>query len=205
VATNLKKMPLLLYSAIFLLIILLMKLFVDKKRNCGFIILVIFGILIGLSSLGLNHLFGNAFGASTPVNVRTENLTEKNLKIYTIIFWDNDWNGKGNYVNYDTELKPNETSDFWFDNDNSHFWLVAKNDNNEIEYLNVVTGIESEFDIKITGKETVESKNAEIAIKLTNETDKNERNKRFAIWANIILIGLLILSLIKIKTGGNTV
>lgn len=197
-------MPLLLYSSIFLLIILLIKLFVNKERNCGFKILVIFGILIGLTSLGLNHLFNNAFGASTPVNVRTENLTEKNLKIYTIIFWDNDWNGKGNYVNYDTELKPNETSDFWFDNDNSNFWLVAKNDNNEIEYLNVVTGIESEFDFKITEEVSVESKNVEIAKKLTNETDKNERNERFAIWTNILLIGLLILSLIKIKTGGNT-
>lgn len=105
-------MPLLLYSSIFLLIILLIKLFVNKERNCGFKILVIFGILIGLTSLGLNHLFNNAFGASTPVNVRTENLTEKNLKIYTIIFWDNDWNGKGNYVNYDTELKPNRPRNF---------------------------------------------------------------------------------------------
>src|SRR5690554_6331623 len=89
VATNLKKMPLLLYSALLLLIVLLIKFFVDKKRNCGFKILTIFGIIIGLTSLGLNHLFDNAFGASTPVNIRTENLTNKNLKIYAIAFWDN--------------------------------------------------------------------------------------------------------------------
>jgi|SRR5690625_29377 len=198
-------MPLLLYSAIFLLIILLIKFFVDKKRNCGFKILVIFGIIIGLTSLGLNHLFDNAFGASTPVNLRTENLTDKNLKIYSIVFWDNSWSGKGNYVNYDTELEPNEKStDFWFENDNTtEFWIVAKNENNEIEYLNIVTDSEYEFDFKITKQENVESKNAEIAKKLTNETDKKGRVERFVIWANIILIGLLILSLIKIKTGGN--
>src|SRR5690625_716007 len=98
-------MSLLLYLAIFLLIILLIMVFIDNIRNCGFKILVIFGIIIGLTSLALNHLFDNALGASTPVNLRTENLTDKNLKIYSIVFWDNSWSGKGNYVNYDTELE----------------------------------------------------------------------------------------------------
>src|SRR5690625_6237070 len=121
-------MPLLLYSAIFLLIILLIKFFVDKKRNCGVKTCALPIFIIGLTSLGLNHLFDNAFGASTPVNLRTENLTDKNLKIYSIVFWDNSWSGKGNYVNYDTELEPNEKStDFWFENDNTtEFWIVAK-------------------------------------------------------------------------------
>src|SRR5690625_7875220 len=105
-------MPLLLYSAIFLLIILLIKFFVDKKRNCGFKILVIFGIIIGLTSLGLNHLFDNAFGASTPVNLRTENLTDKNLKIYSILFWYNSCSGNGKYVNYDTVLDHNDNSTY---------------------------------------------------------------------------------------------
>ncbi|WP_310991706.1 hypothetical protein [Aequorivita marina] len=196
-------MPLLLYSALLLFVILLIKYFVEKECNCGFKVLVIAGILIGLLVLGLNSLFDNAFGASTPVNVRTENLTEKNLKIYTITFWDNEWSGKGNFVHYDTELKPNETSDFWFDNDHSIFWIVAKNENNEIEYLNIVTEKESDFDFTITGNEIVISENVEIAKKLTNETDKNEGIKKFAIWANIILIGLLIMSLIRRKTDGH--
>jgi len=38
---------------------------------------------------------------------------------------------------------------------------------------------------------------------LTFKTDKNERMEKYAIWSNIGLIGLLILSLTKIKTGGN--
>ncbi|SRR5690554_5050823 len=198
-------MPLLLYSASLLLIILLTKYFVDKGRNCGFKILVIFGILIGITSIGLNHLFDNAFGASTPVNIRTKNLTDKNLKIYSIKFWDNSWSGKGNFVRYDTELKPNEKSnDFWFENDGTtEFWIVAKNNNDEIEYLNVVTENDGEFDFKITENPNIDSKKKQIARHLTMKNDKDERIKNYAIWANITLMGLLILSLVDMKTGGN--
>ena len=176
-----------------------------KKRNVGLKILVVFGIIIGLLALGLNSLFDDAFGASTPVNVRTENLTKKNLKIYSIIFWDNSWSGKGNYVNYDTELEPNEKStDFWFENDGTtEFWIVAKNENNGIDYLNVITKNESQFDLKITENQNIDQSKIQIAKELTFKTDKNEQMERFAFWTNIILIGLLILSLIKIKTGYN--
>ena len=180
--------------------------FVSTKRKSGLKILVGFGILIGILALGLNSLFDDSFGASTPVNIRTENLTDKNLKIYAIIFWDNNWNGTGNYVNYDTELKPNESSDFWFENDGTtEFWIVAKNKNNGIDYLSVITEQESEFDLKITENQNIDQSKVQIAKELTIKTDKNEQMERFAFWTNIILIGFLILSLIKIKTGGNTV
>ena len=200
-------MTILLFSALLLLLILLIKYLASKKRNVGLKILVVFGIIIGLLALGLNSLFDDAFGASTPVNVRTENLTKKNLKIYSIIFWDNSWSGKGNYVNYDTELEPNEKStDFWFENDNTtEFWIVAKNENNGIDYLNVITENESQFDLKITENQNIDQSKVQIAKELTLKTDKNEQMERFAFWTNIILIGLLILSLIKIKTGGNNV
>jgi len=169
-------------------------------------ILVGFGIVIGLSALGLNSLFDDAFGASTPVNIRTENLTSKKLKIYAIAFWSNNWNGTGNFVTYDTELKPNEKSDFWFENDGtSEFWIVAKNENNGIDYLNVITENESQFDLKITENQNIDQNKVQIAKELTFKTDKNEQMEKFAFWTNIVLIGLLILSLIKIKTGGNTV
>lgn len=198
-------MPIFIYSALFLFIILLIKLWFDKKRSCGFKTLAIFGIIIGLALLGLNQLFSKAFGASTPVKIQTENLTDKNLKIYSIIFWDNSWNGKGHFVYYDTELKPNEKSnDFWFDNDGTtEFWVVAKNNHNEIEYLNVVTENDREFDFKIRENQNIDSQKKQIAQLLTMQTDKDERNKSYAIWANIILIGLLTLSLVDIKTGGN--
>jgi hypothetical protein len=199
-------MTILLFSALLLLIILLTKYFVGSKRNSGLKILVGFGILIGLLALGLNSLFDDSFGASTPVNIQAENLTNKNLKIYAIAFWSNNWNGTGNFVTFDKELKPNETSDFWFENDGtSEFWIVAKNENSGIEYLNVITENEYKFDLKISKNQNIDQSKVQIAKDLTFKTDKNEQRERFAFWTNIILIGLLILSLIKIKTGGNNV
>lgn len=185
---------------------MLIKLFACKKRNSGLRILVGFGIVIGLSALGLNLLFDDSFGASTPVNVRTENLTDKKLKIYSIAFWSNNWNGTGNYVTYDTELKPNGKSDFWFENDGTiEFWIVAKNRNGGIEYLKVITEQKSEFDFEITETKNINSDKIQIAEELTLKKGKSERMKKYAIWSNIGLIGLLILSLVKIKSGGNNV
>ena len=179
----------------------MIKYFARKKQNIGLKLLVGFGIVIGLTALGLNSLFDDSFGASTPVNVRTKNLTDKNLKIYAIAFWNNNWNGTGNYVTYDTELKPNGKSDFWFENDGTtEFWIVAKNGNGGIEYLKVITEQKSEFDFEITESKNIDSDKIQIAEELTFKTDKNERMKKYAIWSNIGLIGLLILSLTKIKT-----
>lgn len=178
--------------------------FTRKKRNNGLKILIGFGIVIGLLALGLNSLFSDSFGASTPVNVRTENLTDKILKIYAIAFWSNNWNGTGNYVTYNTELKPNEKSDFWFENDGTtEFWIVAKNRNDEIEYLKVITEQKSEFDFEITETKNINPDRIQTAKELTFKTDKHERIEKYATWTNIVLIGLLIISLIKIKTGDN--
>lgn len=193
-------MNILLYSALLLLLILLIKYFVGSNRKIGLNILVGFGIFIGLSALGLNTLFDNAFGASTPTNVRTENLTDKNLKIYVITFWDNNWSGMGNFVNYDTELKTGKSSDFWFENDGTtEFWVVAKNVNNGIEYLKVIPESENQIEFKITNNQKINSNKAKLAMELTLVTDKKIQMENYAIWANIILIGLLILSLKKKK------
>ncbi|AUC15894.1 hypothetical protein BTO06_12355 [Tenacibaculum sp. SZ-18] len=184
----------------------MLKYFARKKQNIELKILVGFGIVIGLSALGLNSLFDDSFGASTPVNIRTENLTDKNLKIYAIAFWSKNWNGTENYVTYDKELKPNGKSDFWFENDGTtEFWIVAKSRNGAIEYLKVIKEQNSEYDLEITETKNITSDKIQIAEELTFKTDKKERMEKYVIWLNIGLIGLLILSLIKIETGGNTV
>lgn len=167
-------------------------------------ILIVIGIIIGLVALGLNSLFDNAFGASSPVHIRTENLTDKNLKIYAVAFWSNNWNGDGNYVTLGKKLKPNKKSDFWFENDGTtEFWIVAKNENNGIEFLNVVTEQESKFDFKITAENNIDPNKTRVAKELTTKKDKNILMEKFIFWTNILLIGLLTLSLIKIKTGAN--
>lgn len=160
-------------------------------------IFVVFGVIIGLLTLELNSLFDDAFGASTPVNVRTENVTGKNLKIYSIIFWDNSWSGKGNYVNYDTELKPNEISnDFWFEIDSTtEFWIVAKDEEGKIEFLKEIPERANQFDFIITRNKDINPKKEQLAQELTYKADKQKQIKRYAIWVNINLIGLLILSL----------
>ena len=151
-------------------------------------------------------MFDDSFGASTPVNVLTENLTDENLKIYSIIFWDNIRSGKGKHVNFYKELEPNEKSnDFWFENDGTtEFWIVAKNGNNGIKYLNVVTEREYEFDFKIMNQTNIDPTKIQIAKEITVKKDEKIKIEKFAFWTNILLIGLLILSLMKIKTGGNS-
>ena len=99
-----------------------------------------------------------------------------------------------------------EKSDFWFENDGtSEFWVVAKNQNNEIEYLQVVKENKDKFDVQITADKDIDSAKQRLAQELTSKTDKEKQIERYAVWANILLIGLLIFSLFKIKTGGNTV
>lgn len=164
---------------------------------------MIFGITVGFISLGLNHLFNSCFGASTPVDIKTKNLTEQNLKIYAIAFWEDYGNGSGNYTNYDTELRPNETSEFCIDNDGEKFWLVAKNNNNEIKFLKEISKNESKFNFLITSNFKVEIEKAQIATELTLKTDKSLELEKFLVWLNIILIGLLIFRLLKKKAAGN--
>lgn len=157
-------MNILLFSAFLLILILLIRYFASSDKKSGLKLLTIFGVAIGLSALGLNSLFDGSFGASTPVNVRAENLTDKNLKIYAIAFYNNSWNGNGNYVTFDKNLKPNRTSDFWFENDGTtEFWIVGKNANGEIDYLNIVTEDKSEFDFKITENKNIDQNNTAIA------------------------------------------
>ena len=184
----------------------MIKLLAGKNKGLGLKMFVIFGILVGIVALWLDSVIDDAFGASTPVNIRAENLTEKDLEIYVIAFWSNRLNRGSNYVTYDEELKPNETSDFWFENDGTtEFWIVAKTKINDIEYLRVVTEQKSEFDFRITEDTINDINKIQIAKQLIAEKDKSIQVGKFAKWANILLIGLLILSLFRIKTGVNNV
>ncbi|MFT0715210.1 hypothetical protein [Flagellimonas lutimaris] len=197
-------MRILLFCAFLLSIILLIDFIWRTKRKTGLRFLKAFGILIGFLTIGLYSIIDDSFGASTPVNVLTENLTDENLKIYTIAFWRNNWSG--NFVTFNKELKPNEKSDFWFENDGTdEFWVVGKNKNDDIKFLEIVREKKGEFFFAITGNKKIDSEKIQIAKDLTFRTDKSERIVKYATWTNIVLIGLLIMSLIKIKTGGNNV
>ncbi len=186
-----------LFFSIFLNIILLFYNYfssTEKKNNLK--LHNYFGIFIGFSTLILSYLFGGCFGASTPIDIKTQNLTNQNLRIYAIAFWDDYGNGIGNYVNYNKELHPNETSEFCIDNDSGKFWIVAKNKENEIIYLEEITNKKTDF--KITVNQNAEIDKNNIAKELTYKKDKSVELETYLIWANIFLIVCLTLNSFKI-------
>lgn len=160
---------------------------------------MIFGITVGFFLLSLNQLFNSCFGASTPIDIKTKNLTEQNLKIYTIVFWEDYGNGSGNYTNYNSELKPNETSEFCIDSDGGKFWIVAKNNENKIVYLEETENKKTDFKINVI--QNTELDKNQIAKELTIRKDKSVELDRYLILTNIILIVLLGVVLIKNKNS----
>jgi len=187
-----------LFFSIFLnIIILLTRYFSSTEKRIGLKLLTFFGIIVGITSVGFNFLFSSCFGASTPIDIKTKNLTEQNLKIYAITFWNNYGNGGGNYVNFNTELKPNETSEFCIENDGGKFWVVAKNMKNEIKYIKEPLNNETDFNFKIIIDENIEIEKVQIAKELILQTDKSNEFEKFLVWINIILIGILGISFLK--------
>ncbi|MDD3005414.1 hypothetical protein [Flavobacterium sp.] len=104
-------------------------------------------------------------------------------------------NGSGNYVNYDSELEPNETSEFCIDSDGGKFWIVAKNEKNEIVYLEETENKKTEFRINVN--QNAEIDKVQIAKELTFKKDKSVELEMYLVWTNIILIVLLGIRLIK--------
>ena len=190
----------LLFFSIFLnIIILLIIFFFPKVKKVSLKLLIYFGLFIGFSSLGLNHLFSACFGASTPIDITTQNITNQNLRIYAIAFWDDYGNGSGNYVNYDSELEPNETSEFCIDSDGGKFWIVAKNNENKIVYLEETENKKTDFKINVNQKAELDKN--QIAKELTIKKDKSVALENYLILTNIILILLLGIGLIKNKNS----
>ena len=187
-----------LFFTIFLnFIVLLIVYFYSNEKKTNLKILIYFGIFIGFFSLCTICLFDSCFGASTPVDIKTQNLTNQNLKIYTIAFWDNYETGSGNYVSYNSELELNETSEFCMDNDGGKFWLIAKNKQNEIIYLKEFTNTENYFNCNIELNQIAEVEKIEIAQELTFRADKNLELEKYLVWFNVILIISLIIKLFQ--------
>lgn len=188
-------MNLLLISTILNVIILLIFYFFLKEKKNSSKRLIYFGLFIGFSSLGLNYLFGSCFGASTPIDITTHNLTNQNLRIYAIAFWDDYGNGSGNFVEYNSALKPNETSEFCFDSDGGKFWIVAKNNENEIVYFEETENDKTDFKINVNQNADIDK--MQKAKELTSKKDKSLELEMYLVWTNIILIVLLGIKLVK--------
>ena len=190
-------MSILFFSIFLIIVILLIKYFSSTNKRITLKLLTYFGIIIGMTSLGCNFLFSSCFGASTPIDIKTQNLTEQNLKIYAIAFWQDYGSGTGSYVHYISKLKPNETSEFCIDNDGGKFWLVAKNMKNEITYIRESFDSASNFNFKIITNQNIKIQKILLAKELTFKTDKSRESEQYLLWTNIILIGILAISLFK--------
>ena len=190
-------MNVLIFSIFLNVIVLAFIYFSSQEKKNKLEIIIFFGIFIGVSSLSFNLIFKNCFGASTPIDVKTKNLTKQNLKIYGITFFDDYGNGSGNHVEYNTELKPNETSEFCIDSDGGKFWLVAKNTTNEIVYLEETQNKKTDF--KLTPDQNLKFAEIEIAKELTFKKDKSVELEKYLVWTNIILIILLLLNFLNLK------
>ncbi|MCG9792631.1 hypothetical protein [Flavobacterium algicola] len=185
-----------LFFSIFLNIILLIIIyFSSKEKKISSKLLIYFGLFAGFSSLSLTYLFGSCFGASTPIDIKTQNITNQNLSIYAIAFWDDYGNGSGNFVNYNSELEPNETSEFCIDSDGGKFWIVAKNKENEIVYLEETENKKTDF--KINVNQNAELDKNQLAKELTFKKDKSVELEMYLVLTNIILIVLLGIRLLK--------
>lgn len=190
-----------IFSTFLISIILLVIYFWDADKRKELKVLIIFGLFIGIVSI-INCKFKNqCFGASTPLDIKTHNLTQQNLKIYTITFWEDYENGSGNHVNYNTELQPNETSEFCIDSDGDKFWLIAKNEENDIVFIEETEN--EKFEFKIVEIQNIETEQTKLAKYLTYEIDKNISSEKNILWITIFLIGLLLLNLIGIRKNGS--
>ena len=193
-------MQIIFLSAFALLVSLLINQFIDSKHHKVLKKIAIFGIIIGLVTLGYDTFLSASTDITSPITIHTENNTNQDLKLYVITFGKDTLSRTNTKVFLDTEIVPRNSSTFSVEgNEISEFWIVAKNKTNDIKYLNVPEQINSEIDIKITDNEAIDAKNAQTARELIFAKDINNQVKNFGIWSNIILIGLLVISIFRMK------
>lgn len=190
-------MVLILFSAFINVVVLALICFTRSKIIK---LLSIFGCVCSIAILLLWYYVSRpCFAASTPLDISSKNLTDQKLKLYSIVFWENSWNGSGSYVAFDKALSPQESSDFCFEIDGmSEFWIVAKNENDEIIYLKEVTSEpESTMNIRINSRENIDPRKILIARKLTIANDDINQRENILVYINFILLSVTILYIIK--------
>ncbi len=164
------------------------------------------GLAIGIFTLVIHNTDFSCFGASTPIDIKVTNQTNRELKIYTISFWD-DFSGKPqNFTAFREVLNPKQATTICMDNDSCNFWLVAKNGSDKVVYLNQVTDNSSMFSFEIRGESTaLEKGNTHLALKLTADADQSRQLEQLSKWLNVVF-GCLICFVFfrnKLKINGS--
>lgn len=193
-------MNILFSSAFIVLLVLLITQFTSSKHGKTLKVLAVFGIIVGTLSIFYVSFFDSRVSIISPIKIRSENATSQNLKVYAITFAEDQKDTINRKVIFDQEIEPTKLSEFSIDGQNiGKFWLVAKNDQNDIKFLKEVIKDASKVDIKITDEKIQNEEDAQTARELIFSLEINKQVLNFAIWSNIILIVLLIWSFTKIN------
>ena len=193
-------MNILFSSAFVLLVLLLITQFTNFKQSKILRSLAVFGILVGIVSIIYVSFFASKVSMVYPLEINTENGTTQNLKIYAVTFVKDQNDSINKKVFFDAEIAPTNTSKFSINaDDENSFWIVAKNDQNDIKFLKEVKRNNEKINLKITDNEVVDQKNAQTARELIFDFDIKKQILNFIIWSNIILMLLLSWSILKLK------
>ena len=156
------------------------------------------GILIAVVTIGSHFLFDSAFAASTPIHIKVRNQSDQDLKIYSIIFWNNELERKENFVEFHNNLKITLNTDIWFEYDGaSYYWIIGKSASGKIEYLQEFNDADSSPIIQMKSLQNIDTKKLSIANSLTEKKGREVRWTKIAILANFLLIGFLVVGKLR--------
>jgi hypothetical protein len=194
-------MSILVFSAFLMIVILLIRYFYDSSKLDNLKIVTIFGFCIGTFALIINYwiVSNNCFSASTPISIKTKNLTNEEVKIFVATFWKNEWEENGSHFYYNETLRPNEVSDFCFDNDSGeNFWIIGKT-NDQIIYLNKIKPSKIDSIFVIHPNEKIDFNVIEFINSNVYKTERVFDSKNKIEWLNIVLLMILGFAILKIK------
>ena len=192
-------MDLLFSSDFLLLIVFLVTQFLDSKNSKILILWASAAIFIGFCAIVYVSTVASSVKIQNPIEITVQNSSNQNLKIYAITF-DKDINDTINRkVFFDKELSVAYKSTFSIENNQlGKFWIVAKNETNQIKYLKSFDQISSNIVVEITQNATIEEDGAQTARELIFDRDIKQQVLNFAIWSNVLLIVLLFWSIFKL-------
>lgn len=193
-------MDILFSTAFFLLVVFLITQFLDSKNSKPLMILASFAIFVGIISIIYVSYFTTSTKIINPSEITVQNSTNQSLKIYAITFDADLTDSINTTVFFDKELAVARKTAFSIDTKNlQKFWIVAKNEANEIKYLKSFNQFKHQPNFEITNDENIDEAEAQTARELIFDRDIKMQVLSFAIWSNILLIALLLWSIYKLN------
>lgn len=185
----------LFFSAILLGVTLLVYCF-RKRLNVRLNFFILFAVGVGFMVLSIKLFLPPCFGASSPITVSAKNQSKQLVKIYTISFWENYGNGAGSFTQHVASLHPDQFTTFCLDNDGGRFWIVAKNSQGRIEFLEDVSTPDSRYEFTIEANRNIPTEKLSKAKILLDAYDNTMMWESVLVWVNVVLTTMLFYRLL---------